>query len=519
MKYLQFCILFLLFAVKFVAAQPVYERHTHEVYSFLARMAQKGLLEWNDNIKPITKQEILAALDSLAAQKVVLTTLEQKELAFYQGEFRFQSKKRLLSLSNQDFTIRFLPIIAGQVVDEGSRNMIRRSVGAQLFGQIGKKWGYQLSVQDFSEHGKNLDTSRAGLDANHETGFVLQSAKKVDALNYLELRGHVSYTFKKGAVSVGQDYLLWGYGQTGKIILSDKAPTYPYFRLDLQPYPWLRFNYTHAWLKSDLIDSARSYTIPNGLFGGVREVFIAKYMATHTLDFRVMRGLNISVGESILYTDRMNVAYLIPVLFFKAFDNYAGSGSITRGSNGQFFFQVSSRNQLKNTHLYATLLVDEIKISRVLDKVEQRNQIGYTVGGSITDLGLPYLTLGAEYTKVRPFVYRNFLPQQNYSTANFLMGDWMGANADRISFFANYTPIPRLKVRLRYMQVRKGEQGTLDQQYFQQPQPPFLFGVQSNAKEYLLQGQYELIPRLYLNANFRRFDKTNLISLGMNYGL
>ena len=519
MKYLQACILFLLLSINFVAAQAVYERHTHEVYSFLARMAQKGLLEWNDNIKPIAKQEILAALDSLATKKVVLTTLEQKELAFYQGEFQFESRKRILSLSNKDFNIRVLPIVTGQLVEEGARRMVRRSVGAQLFGQIGKNWGYQLSVQDFSEHGKNLDTNRTGLDANHETGFVLQSAKKVDALNYLELRGHVSYSFKKGTVSIGQDYFLWGYGQTGKIVLSDKAPTYPYFRLDLQPYPWLRFNYTHAWLKSDLIDSARSYTIPNGLFGGVREVFIAKYMATHTLDFRVMRGLNISVGESILYTDRMNVAYLIPVLFFKAFDNYAGSGSITRGSNGQFFFQVSSRNQLKNTHLYATLLIDEIKISRVLDKVEQRNQIGYTVGGSITDFGLPYLILGAEYTKVRPFVYRNFLPQQNYTTANFLMGDWMGANADRISFFANYTPIPRLKIRLRYMQVRKGEQGTLDQQYFQQPQPPFLFGRQANAKEYLFQGQYELIPRLYFNANFRRFDKTNLVSLGMNYGL
>jgi hypothetical protein len=95
----------------------------------------------------------------------------------------------------------------------------------------------------------------------------------------------------------------------------------------------------------------------------------------------------------------------------------------------------------------------------------------------------------------------------------------MGANADRISFFANYTPIPRLKIRLRYMQVRKGEQGTLDQQYFQQPQPPFLFGAQTNAKEYLLQGQFELIPRMYFNANLRCFNKTNLVSLGMNYGL
>jgi hypothetical protein len=69
------------------------------------------------------------------------------------------------------------------------------------------------------------------------------------------------------------------------------------------------------------------------------------------------------------------------------------------------------------------------------------------------------------------------------------------------------------------MQVRKGEQGTLDQQYFQQPQPPFLFGNQISSKEYSLQGQYEYIPRLYLTVSFRRFDQTTLLSIGMNYGL
>jgi hypothetical protein len=500
-------------------SQPVYERHTYEVYPFLARMAQKGLLEWNDNIRPILKTDIVRALDTIANQKDKLSSLEKAELAFYQGEYSYESRKRLFGIANENFNMRALPVFSGNLVKEGDRTMFRRSIGMQAFGQVGKKWGYQLFLQDFSEKGKSLDTNRMGLDANHETGFVLQSARKTDALNYLELRGHLTYQFNKGSVSIGQDYLLWGYGQSGRIVLSDKAPTYPYFRLDINPYPWLRFNYTHAWLKSDLIDSARSYTIPNGLFGGVREVFIAKYMATHTLDFRIRKGLNLSIGESMIYTDRMNAAYLIPVLFFKAFDNYAGSGSITRGSNGQFFFQVSSRDQIKNTHLYATLLIDEIKISRILDKKEQRNQIGYTLGGSVTDLGLPYLQLGMEYTKVRPFVYRNFLPQQNYTNANFLLGDWMGANADRISLFANYTPLPRLKIRARYMQVRKGEQGTLDQQYFQQPQPPFLFGNQISSKEYLLQGQYEYIPRLYLTASFRRFDQTTLLSVGMNYGL
>ena len=62
-------------------------------------------------------------------------------MAFYKGEFQFESRKRILSLSNKDFNIRVLPIVTGQLVEEGARRMARRSVGAQLFWQIGKNWG------------------------------------------------------------------------------------------------------------------------------------------------------------------------------------------------------------------------------------------------------------------------------------------------------------------------------------------------------------------------------------------
>jgi hypothetical protein len=155
----------------------------------------------------------------------------------------------------------------------------------------------------------------------------------------------------------------------------------------------------------------------------------------------------------------------------------------------------------------------------VLSREKQRNQLGYTVGGSVTDLGLPYLTLGAEYTRIRPFVYRNFLPAQNYTSASYLLGDWIGMNADRLLFFARYTPIPRLKISVNYQQVRKGDDGTLDQQYFQQPQPDFLFGTLNTWKEVSLQGRYELWPRLILHAGVRSVAGETRISAGMNYGL
>jgi hypothetical protein len=409
--------------------------------------------------------------------------------------------------------------VSGQVVASDSINYFKRSIGVNVFGGISKRWGYQLSFQDITEEGSLLDTSKQSIEAAMETGYVKNSLFNNKNINYTEIRTHLSYAFKKGMVSIGQDYLIWGYGKGGQVVFSDKAPTYPYIRVDLQPTNWLRFNYTHAWLKSDIPDSAKSYTIPSGIWGGVREVMVPKFMAQHSIDIRIKKGLHAMLGESMLYTDQLKLGYFIPVMFFKAFDNYTGNNNITRGSNGQFFFQLSLRNQLRNTHLYATLLVDEIKVSKIFNQLERRNQIGYTIGGNVTDLGLPYLTVGAEFTRIRPFVYRNFLPAQNYSSAGFLLGDWMGSNADRFYVFASYTPAPRVKGLLRYQLVRKGSEGTLQQQYFVQPQPPFLFGNKKTWSDVLLQCNYEYKPRLQTQAYLRLLNGRLTYSAGLSYGL
>jgi hypothetical protein len=64
---LRIAILLLIFSFTFngtLLAQPVFERHTHEVNNYLSRLAQKGLVEWNDNLKPLRMDLILAAIDS-----------------------------------------------------------------------------------------------------------------------------------------------------------------------------------------------------------------------------------------------------------------------------------------------------------------------------------------------------------------------------------------------------------------------------------------------------------------------
>lgn len=527
-------------------AQVVWENHTKEVYNYLSRMAQKGIIRFDDNIKPLSRKYIADCLDSVSTKAGQLSPTEKKELGFYNREYGTEltsvtgenaeqihflktdpyKRWRLFSASGKDVVFRADPVFTAATIRGSGKNVTQSSSGLSFWGYAGKHWGFHFFYNDITESGKGFDSTRQDTP---ETGFVRKDTSLYSSQNFSQFRGSISYSWKNGSVSFGQDHLLWGYGENGKIVLSDKAPAFPFIRFDYQPFSWLSFNYTNTWLNSNILDSGRSYPTGNTVFGGQRQFFIPKFMAIHSVQIRAMKGLDFALGESIVYSDRLDVGYLFPLMFFKIYDNIVNKGNIHTGSNGQLFFQVSSRNQIPKTHLYSTLFIDEIRISTIFDKNKSRNQLGFTLGGSVTDAFIPYLTLGIEYTRVNPFVYRNLIPAQNYTSYDYSLGDWMGNNFDRLTYTAKYTPFPRFKCLLSYQTSRKGGAGTVDQQYFQQPQPVFLFDLQNKKQEFLARFSYELINNLNLNAFYSSLSLDNRITLqkttnttfsfGFSYGL
>ncbi|MBU0695829.1 MAG: capsule assembly Wzi family protein, partial [Bacteroidetes bacterium] len=502
---------------KFSFAQIVWESPKHEVVSFLGRQAQKGNITLSDYIQPSSRKEISKLLAQLRYAN--LSVKENKELSFYQKEFsEFDTtannpslsilKKdnyerfRMLSVKQDEFLLRIDPILTLETTQSANQNLFKESHGLSFFGQMSNHFSFQASFRDITESGTGIDRLK---NFTPETGVVKTqninpNAKK---LNYSDVRGYLTYSWKNGDISVGKDQNLWGYGENGRITLSDKAPSYPFIRFDYQPLKWLRFHYLHAWLQSGLIDSNATYPKGNDVYGSNREIYISKFLAIHSLNFIPKKGLLLSLGESMVYSDRFDAAYLIPVLFFKAYDQYQSRYNINTGSNGQFFFQASSRNHIKNTHLYGTLFIDEIRTSEIFNSAKSRNQLGFNIGGSVTDVFIPYLTLGAEYTRINPFVYNNIIPAQTYKNQNYTLGDWMGSNSDRLIAYIKYTPIPRLKTSLTFQEVRKGDEGTIEQQYLAEPQPPFLFNLQKIQTTFTFSTSYEWINNLYLSAQLR----------------
>lgn len=545
-----------LFALSFcvmhsgLQAQAVWENYRNEIYNYLSRMAQKGLIRFNDLVRPVSRKAIAANLEELQSKTDQLTGVEKQELTFFLKEYGLPSdtlathtkdlqffrnddkgRWRAFTANNKDFAIYADPIVGASLTSWDGKSVTERSIGLQLWGKIGKHFGFQFYGKDITYSGTHVEEYLANNQYTPAPAYTLQNSDTSihKTKNFSEVRASLSYSWRNGNISVGQDYLLWGYGINGRQVLSDKAPAYPYVRLDYRPFKWLHFNYEHAWLSSDIVDSSRTYGYGNNVYGGKRTIYVPKFMAFHSITVTPTKGLDLSLGESIIYTDRMDIGYLLPVMFFKIYDNIRSNGNNLAGDNGQLFFQASARNLLPKTHFYTTLFVDEIKISKAFDKNKSRNQLGFNVGGSVTDVLIPYLTLNAEYARVNPFVYRNMNPAQNYTNHSLSMGDWMGNNFDRWIVGAQYTPFARVKCLVQYQYIRKGGAGTLDQQYFAEPQPPFLFDPLFKRNEVLLQCSYQWVHNLYLQGSLNLVREKspatgirtnyNQLYLGVHYGL
>lgn len=508
-------------------AQVVYEPLYEDVYNFLGRISQKGIIEFDDLIRPLPRSYIsnkLLEADSLSSQ---LTKLEREELEFFLKDYLHErwlsegnnkqtehldyfgfdpaDRWRMFSYGGDGFKINADLILGAEIGSVKDAKQTHFWNGVYTYGYIYDVLGFSFDFRDNTESGTTLDKKKS---FTPETGVIARTDANtvnypVDKMEYSEAKMMLATNWKWGSFAIGKEFIEWGYGDNGLLVMSKKAPSFPLMRLDINPVEWLSFNYFHAWLNSDVIDTSDLYYTEHD---DLRYSYRNKYLASHTLTIRPTRGLDISLGESIIYSDELEVLYLIPITFFRLADHYLSKQSNSAGSNAQFFFSVSSKGHIPNTHIYGSLIIDEITLNGLFEAEKQRNQIGFTLGGSVTDLPINNLTLKLEYTKIYPYVYKHYITATNYTSSSYLMGHWMGDNADQIFASASYRFLRGLEAILWTRYIRQGEEQDVDYQ-FHQPQPPFLAGLRTNYFYFGGEVRYEFLHDLFVRA---RYQHTNI---------
>ncbi len=504
-------------------AQIVYEPVEHEVYNFIERLSLKGIVDFNNVIKPVSRIDLYQRLLEANEKRISLTELEKEELDFYLKDFSLeaslkngqsatklsylfnadeQGRARLFSYSDNILKLNLDPVQGYELnYVEGNKSTIY-STGLNLYGYINDYIGFSFYLSDVSESG---ESAKNLFPFSKKTGVILNTVSE-NSIGYSDFRTTLTADWSWGNISVGKDVIEWGYGKSGKLVLSQKAPSFPLIRLDISPTDWLRFNYFHGWLNSSVIDSALSYPTLMNDPNVKREVFKEKYIASHTISIIPLKGLEISLGESIIYGDKLKVVYFFPLMFFRAMDYYNSNYNNGAGDNSQFFFGVSSKGHIKNTHLFGTIFIDEISITNLFDKAKRKNQTGFTIGASESDLVIDNLSVSTEYTKIYPFVYEHFVPTLTYENHSYEMGHWIGSNADIFYLSANYRFLRGLELTCWTEYVRKGEPGTADEQHTL-PQKGFLSGYVDKYFYLGAEFKFQLIHSLFVKGEYQITDK------------
>lgn len=541
----------LLLSCSLLVAQTNYEPVSSSVYTFLERMSGKGLIQLNEEIKPFSRQYLARRIQNLELKiqnekeaNIKISKIEHEELEFYIREFAAELKKlefdlleyeshhklidlgydnlgfdkfnrfRLYSYESDQFGIFADPILSYEYhsVEEG--NWWSYSNGIKLHGYLGNNVGFDLQFYDNHPRGDGIDFDRI---FTPETGYEFDVVKG-DGLDYDRLNANLNFSWEFITLSLSKDFNYYGSGEDGKLILSDKAPSFPSLKIEVYPTDWLKFSYIHGSLHSQVLDSSTFRFSPHRNHISTVE----KYFVSHMLSITPYTFLNFSFGESVIYSDKFEPIYLIPIAFFRFADHYLTDPDENAG-NAQLFGSFWYKNYWLKTKFYGSIFIDELTTY----EEDYPEAVGYNIGLKSIDPLIPESELVVEYTRINPFVYFHADSAQTYWNYGYEMGHWIGSNADEIFVSFRKRILRGLNLDFWYRYIRKGSEEDFEEPRYQSTQN-FLWGDKTYYKFYGIKAAYEIThgffaTLLYENANIQSdhnsSSKNSNFTFTLKYGI
>ena len=111
----------------------------------------------------------------------------------------------------------------------------------------------------------------------------------------------------------------------------------------------------------------------------------------------------------------------------------------------------------------------------------------------------------AEYTKIMPWVYSNFVQTQTYTNSNSVMGHYIGQNADQLYGELDYSIFGNCSVKLWGEAIRRGGFADVALQY-QKPGKAFLYGPIRRERNFGVEADAEFLHELFLKVWFTFSD-------------
>lgn len=482
----------ILFALLFAISTSVWAQYIPQsvqytqIYDFLDELAGEGIIHLNSAIKPYNRNLIAQKLTEAQAADSLLNKRQKADLRFYMNDFALEldtipdnyvewTDRRTFNLSlaqpafhamtkDRKFKFSLRPILGMDIYASKKGAVIKRWYGAELQADIVNHVSIWGSLRDISWNGTALLSDKYyPSDYAQAEGAKLTRGRYLNNLpgvqykeatyggDFSDSKGGIALYSWWGGISVQRENIVWGDAYHCSNILSGRNPAVPMVSLKLHPVRWFEFNYFHAWLVSNVIDS--TYTYQEHYAEGVTKTHYrpaAKYMAANMFTFSPVRKLSFSFGNSIVYAERNpQAAYFIPIAFYKSLDHLLTKGMRVENQNSQLFFTINTRN-LKHLNVYASVFVDEFKFDRLKKSNPAHNPVSYLVGFNLSNWPLQNLSVKAEFMRVNIGNYTHSVDVLSYTSNDYLMGHYMGDNSQNIFAEIKYKPVRGLSLAFSY---------------------------------------------------------------------
>ncbi len=513
------------------------------LYDYLDELITDGVITHQTAIRPYTRTQVAAMLEQAQQADTLLNMRQKKDLMFYLNEFALERDTMVnnyvqytdhstfsLSLADPQFSyktrdnnfkLRFRPILGGNITASKKGAIFHRWYGAELQMDIANHLSIWGSLRDNSWSGDWLSKEYFPNDMARIYGARIHygASQQQPALaplagvqykeanyggDFSDSRGGINLYTWWGSIGIQRENITWGTAYHASNILSGRNPAAPMITLQLTPCKWFQFDYFHAWLVSNVLDSTYFYLEHTA--GSAEPVAnyrpYNKFMAANMFTFTPIKHLSLSIGNSIIYAEQtIQAAYLIPIAFYKSLDHLLTKGIRTQNQNSQVFASVSVR-PVNHLHLYGSFFVDEVKFKRFKSSYPEKNPISYLVGFNWSGWPIKGLSLKGEFVRSYIACYTHSIDVLAWTSNSYNMGHYMGDNAQSIYAELAYRPVRGLLLKMSYTNDTKYNSYAYQRDNIGKTisQKPFDHCIYRN-NEVRLDGIFEPHPNMYLTLS------------------
>lgn len=536
-----------------------------QIYDYLDDLITDGIVVHQTAVRPYSRGQVAAMLLEAQERDSLMSKQQRDNLSFYLDVFALERdtvpgahryvqytdhQTFDLSLANVQFSyltknkvfkMSIEPLLGAEIYGSKKGAILKRWYGLDLKMDIAHHVSIWGSLRDQSYNGswlsrkyypntKKTDFRISGAKLNQggvyqydKDGNLYELLQSTEALNLIpgtqykeasyggdfsDSKGGISVYAWFGSISLKREEVRWGDAYHSSNILNNRAPAVPQLSLQITPCKWFQFDYFHAWLVSNVLDSTRYYLENTGKEPIKNYRPHNKFMAANMFTFIPIKYVSFSIGNSIIYAeDNIQAAYFIPIAFYKSLDHLLTKGTATQNQNSQVFGSITLR-PVDHLKIYGSFYLDEFSASRLKKDNPEHNPFSYVVGFDWGGWPVKGLSLKGEFSRTNIACYTHSIDVLDYTSNSYDLGQYMGDNAQSIFGEISYRPIRGMSIKLSYTHDTKynsyaywrGNSANPGSIRYAISQKPFNKAIYRN-EVVALDFVYEVHPNMYLMAN------------------